>query len=257
MYFHLILCFSYQFSYEVPKPKNVPRHRNGSRNSLNRNSRDSRNVNGDTNYRSSASGTPSPPTPPARTSSYMSPNAPLLNGHSKDEDVERITVEDNRSKFAIYSLPNKPRKISKEKKASNEVTPMALSSVMPLLISNGNHEGENGSEENSDHSKEDTNPSRISNGLPPLYPNRPSKMQPHKIKASNNFVPDYQNYNGSQDSPSSQNVVNGSGTANDYTGASSVPRRHKRRGKKSVNDTSYCVDSDIEQHILYGKETTL
>ena len=244
----------------MPKPNNAKRYRNGSRSSLNRNSKDSRHINGingDTNYRSSASGTPSPPTHPARTSSHMSPNTPLLNGHSKDEEVQRITVEDNRSKFAIYSLPNKPRKFSKEKKTSNDVTPMALSSVMPLLISNGNHEGENGSDGNSDNSKEDSNPLRISNGLPPQYPNRSNKMQPHKLKASNNFVPDYQNYNGSQESNTSQNLVNGSEPTNDFKGSSSVPRRHKRRSKKPGNDNSYCVDSDIEHHILYGKETTL
>ena len=66
----------------MPKPNNAKRYRNGSRSSLNRNSKDSRHINdinGDTNYRSSASGTPSPPTPPARTSSHMSPNTPLLN----------------------------------------------------------------------------------------------------------------------------------------------------------------------------------
>ena len=82
-------------------------------------------------------------------------------------------------------------------------------------------------------------------------------MQPHKLKASNNYVPDYQNYNGSQDSNSSQHIVNGSGAANGHTGSSSVPRRHKRRSKKPGNDNSYCVDSDIEHHLLYGKETTL
>ena len=235
----------------------MTRQRNGSRSSSNRNSKNNLITNGDTNSRSSGSGTPSPPIPPERTSSHISSNMPLLNGHAKDDDVQRITVEDNRSKFAIYSLPNKPRKVSKEKKASNEVTPMALSSVMPLLISNGNHERENGSEENSDNSKEESNHSRISNGLPPQYPNRSSKMQPHKLKASNNYVPDYQNYNGSQDSNISQNIVNGSGTANGHTGSSSVPRRHKRRSKKPGNDNSYCVDSDIEHHILYGKETTL
>ena len=268
-------------SYEAPKPKDVIRQlRNGSKNSLNRNSNNSHNnsiTNGTNNpTRSSTSGTPSPPTPPARTSSnVVNGNTPVLNGYSKDEEIERITVEDNRSKFAIYSLPNKPRKISsqRERKLSND-PPMALSRVMPLLISNGSSfqppEDENNSnEENSNHSNEEattTTTSRLSNGLPPQYPNRVGAGKfpsGHKLKASNNFVPDYQNYNGSHDSPSHGPSTNGVTTTSNEGLSSSVPRRHKRRGGKKSNNhnennsSAYCVDSDIEHHILYGKETTL
>ena len=249
--------------------------RNGSKNSLNRNSNNSHHnsiTNGNPT-RSSASGTPSPPTPPARISSnVVNGNIPLLNGYPKDEDIERITVEDNRSKFAIYSLPNKPRKIStREKKLSND-SPMALSKVMPLLISNGGsgrpEEDNNSNEENSNHSNEDQTitTSRLSNGLPPQYPNRVAAGKfpsGHKLKASNNFVPDYQNYNGSHDSPAIPSTNGGGTTASSEGLSSSVPRRHKRRGGKKSNNhnennsSAYCVDSDIEQHILYGKETTL
>ena len=76
----------------------------------------------------------------------------------------------------------------------------------------------------------------------------------NKLKSSNNFVPDYQNYNGSQE-PIPNLVTNGV-TKNDHSVSSSVPRRQKRRSKRSVNE-KYSVDSDIEHHILYGKETTL
>ena len=179
---------------------------------------------------------------------------PFLNGHQGDDDIERITVEDNRSKFAIYSLPNKPRKMSREKKMSNDVPPMALSKVMPLLISNGHHEDENGNEDSSNHSNEEPVTSRLNNGLPPQYPNRAGKILGNKLKSSNNFVPDYQNYNGSQE-PTPNLVTNGV-TKNDHSVSSSVPRRQKRRSKRSVNE-KYSVDSDIEHHILYGKETTL
>ena len=239
-------------SYEAPKPKSNGRQKNGSRGSLNRNSNNHQNNNG-VNHRSSSS-TPSPPLPPVRTSSNVGMTTPFLNGHQGDDDIERITVEDNRSKFAIYSLPNKPRKMSREKKISNDVPPMALSKLMPLLISNGHHEDENGNEDSSNHSNEEPVTSRLSNGLPPQYPNRAGKILGNKLKSSNNFVPDYQNYNGSQE-PTPNLVTNGV-TKNDHSVSSSVPRRQKRRSKRSVNE-KYSVDSDIEHHILYGKETTL
>ena len=251
----LLHRFTFNFSYEAPKPKDTSKCKNGSRNSLARNSNNSHNYNG-MNPRS-ASGTPSPPLVPVRTSSNVGATTPLLNGHTKVDDIERITVEDNRSKFAIYSLPNKPRKVSRERKSSNDVTPMALSKVMPLLISNGQHVEENGNDDSSNNSNEEYGLIRTNNnGLPPQYPNRAAK-QMHKLKASNNFVPDYNKHNGSHDSPTDP-ITNGDGASKpNNDGSSSVPRRNKhRRGKKSIND-NYCVDSDIEQHILYGKETTL
>ena len=216
---------------------------------MNRNSNNSHNIK-NTNPRSTSE-TPSPPIPPIRTSSNVTATAPLLNGHLQDDEIQRITIEDNRSKFAIYSIPNKARKVSTEKKISTEVTPMALSKVMPLLISNGHHQ-EDETEEHNNHYNEENNTTNSSNGLPPQYPNRIGKSPGHKLKASNNYsAAGYQHYNGSHDYPAASN-----GAMDENVGSSSVPRRHKRRGKKSVNDTS-CVDSDLEHHILYGKETTL
>ena len=129
---------------------------------------------------------------------------------------------------------------------------MALTKVMPLLISNGHPERANGKEEKSNQNGEENNISSTNNGLPPQYPNRISgKMLGNKIKTSNNYSTDHQYPIKSNDSPQSTN----GGMEENYT-SSSVPRRHKRRGKKPVHETS-CVDSDIKHHILYGKETTL
>ena len=116
-----------------------------------------------------------------------------------------------------------------------------------ITLSDEPFEDENGNEDSSNHSNEEPVTSRLSNGLPPQYPNRAGKILGNKLKSSNNFVPDYQNYNGSQE-PTPNLVTNGV-TKNDHSVSSSVPRRQKRRSKRSVNE-KYSVDSDIEHRML-------
>ena len=227
-------------------------------------------------YQRSASETPPPP-PPLHMHSLSSTTNPQtaennMNGyhhHQDGDEIHRVTVEDNRSKFAIYSVPNKARKASvlgTKVLPTPDVTPMALSKVMPLLISNG-YNYRDAEEASTEHQNgdnpiqlEEDNWVKCDDSLPPQYPNRTAKFSNHPTtKYSSKHSHNNQTNKGLSHLESQPDgSCNVDGDESIVFTSSSVPRRHHKRGRKMTADNGdAAVDSDIEHHLLYGKETTL
>lgn len=164
------------------------------------------------------------PSPGSSDESRPLNNSTRARSVSRSQDVgeiSKVTIHTNQSKFAIYSVPVKNNKKS-TKTVSSPTSPglVLAATTATSAVENGttNVSGHSGGEADAEES------------LPASFRKPPRVPQPN-----GNHLPS-------------------NGIENGYS-AASIPRKSPS-GKRSKRGMKI-IDSEVEKHLLYGKETTL